>query len=214
MLSRLEVLHACVSAPEVLKAAPAHGFDLIVSNPPYIKTCEWQVLQPEVKTWESREALDGGEDGLDVVRMILSSSLSAGGTPSHEHGQARAAMEAELKLATSTNDHAANRLDCDVHSHSSSTLKACGAIWMELDVDQPVHLQEKMHNATASAGAWWSVGSENDTVIGNESEPDRTCVMGGGETIEVEAVFEDFTGRTRFCKLTKGYVQKEATECD
>jgi methylase of polypeptide subunit release factors len=212
VMSRLDVLHACVSAPEVLKAAPAHGFDLIVSNPPYIKTCEWQVLQPEVKTWESREALDGGEDGLDVVRMILSSSLAIEGRALQEHGQGRAVTGADVNLARSTNNRVANRLNCDVPScHSSSSgssgssiLDACGVIWMELDVDQPIYLQEKMQNA-ASAGAWWSISSETDTILRNENQPDSSmCVMGGREKIEVEAVFEDFTGRTRFCKLAKG----------
>lgn len=48
-------------------------FDLIVSNPPYVYTSEFQLLQPEVK-YEPRVALDGGRDGLDFYRRIIAES--------------------------------------------------------------------------------------------------------------------------------------------
>jgi release factor glutamine methyltransferase len=46
-------------------------FDLIVSNPPYIETEEIESLQPEVRDHEPRLALDGGGDGLEVIRRII-----------------------------------------------------------------------------------------------------------------------------------------------
>ena len=46
-------------------------FDLIVSNPPYIATAEFASLQPEVRDYEPRVALDGGPDGLDFYRSII-----------------------------------------------------------------------------------------------------------------------------------------------
>jgi len=46
-------------------------FDLIVSNPPYIPTADLAGLQPEVRDYEPREALDGGADGLDYYRCII-----------------------------------------------------------------------------------------------------------------------------------------------
>lgn len=46
-------------------------FDVIVSNPPYIPSCRIDALEPEVARYEPRLALDGGEDGMDVIIPIL-----------------------------------------------------------------------------------------------------------------------------------------------
>ncbi len=45
-------------------------FDLIVSNPPYIPSAEIDQLDPEVRDFEPRGALDGGPDGADFQRRI------------------------------------------------------------------------------------------------------------------------------------------------
>lgn len=45
-------------------------FDLIISNPPYIPSAEIAALQPEVRDFDPRVALDGGVDGLDFYRML------------------------------------------------------------------------------------------------------------------------------------------------
>ena len=52
----------------------AEPVDLIVANLPYIPTDRIATLQPEVRR-EPREALDGGPDGLDVIRRLLRQSL-------------------------------------------------------------------------------------------------------------------------------------------
>jgi release factor glutamine methyltransferase len=44
---------------------------LVVSNPPYIPAADIDGLAPEVRDWEPRQALDGGPDGLDVIRALL-----------------------------------------------------------------------------------------------------------------------------------------------
>jgi len=46
-------------------------FDLVVSNPPYIKTCEVKNLSQDIKKYEPRIALDGGNDGLDLIKKII-----------------------------------------------------------------------------------------------------------------------------------------------
>lgn len=46
------------------------SFSLIVSNPPYIPTGEIPTLQPEVKDYDPRVALEGGADGLDFYRLL------------------------------------------------------------------------------------------------------------------------------------------------
>ena len=45
-------------------------FDLIASNPPYITSAEISSLQPEVRDFDPKLALDGGVDGLDFYRRI------------------------------------------------------------------------------------------------------------------------------------------------
>ena len=45
-------------------------FDLLVSNPPYISSAEIETLDPEVKDFDPRGALDGGADGMDFYRRL------------------------------------------------------------------------------------------------------------------------------------------------
>jgi release factor glutamine methyltransferase len=47
-------------------------YDLIVSNPPYIPSAIIGTLEPEVKDYEPRRALDGGTDGLDFYKVLAS----------------------------------------------------------------------------------------------------------------------------------------------
>ncbi len=49
---------------------PAPLFDLIVTNPPYIKADDLLTLEPEVRDWEPELALSGGDSGLDSIERI------------------------------------------------------------------------------------------------------------------------------------------------
>ena len=46
-------------------------FDLIISNPPYIKSGDLGTLQTEIREWEPMNAVDGGIDGLDFYRKLI-----------------------------------------------------------------------------------------------------------------------------------------------
>ena len=50
---------------------PAGAADLVVANPPYLATPILPTLPGEVREWEPLAALDGGVDGLDVIRRLL-----------------------------------------------------------------------------------------------------------------------------------------------
>ena len=47
-----------------------HNFDVIVSNPPYIPSKEIRTLPKDIREYEPKNALDGGQDGLDFYRKI------------------------------------------------------------------------------------------------------------------------------------------------
>jgi release factor glutamine methyltransferase len=68
-------------------------FDLIISNPPYIASLEIETLDPEVRDFDPRLALDGGADGLFFYRMIAKSAatfLKADGKLMLEFGDGQA----------------------------------------------------------------------------------------------------------------------------
>lgn len=79
--------------------AAGQKFDLILSNPPYIATGEFPTLQPEVRDFEPRIALEGGKDGLDFYRRIAEDAprfLAPGGGLFLEVGETQAAIVSEL----------------------------------------------------------------------------------------------------------------------
>lgn len=74
-------------------------FEVIVSNPPYIRTDDIGELQREVRCYEPMEALDGGKDGLYFYRVIIkeaTSFLNKGGILAFETGYDQAAEIAVL----------------------------------------------------------------------------------------------------------------------
>ena len=77
---------------------PALRFEVIASNPPYVVSGLLSSLAPEVKDHEPRVALDGGEDGMNLVAKIIKEAadhLSQGGwlTVEMDPGQTLKAMD-------------------------------------------------------------------------------------------------------------------------
>lgn len=82
--SRIQFLHH-----DILKGMPLElpNPQIIVSNPPYIPTKDVEQLMTDVKDYEPRTALDGGEDGLDFYRRIIKDApLPKGGLLAFEIG--------------------------------------------------------------------------------------------------------------------------------
>ena len=74
-------------------------FDIIVSNPPYIKREVIDTLDKQVKDYEPYNALEGGEDGLDFYRQITKESidyLKQGGILAYEVGHDQAEDVSEI----------------------------------------------------------------------------------------------------------------------
>ena len=83
-------------------AALAGAFDLIVSNPPYIRRGEIATLMPEVGLYDPPRALDGGPDGLDGCRAIAADAsrlISPGGILVVELGAGQLAAARSLFTA-------------------------------------------------------------------------------------------------------------------
>ena len=72
--ANVEVDFRCVDLVSGLNELKA--IDLLVSNPPYVKSEDIQNLAPEVKDWDPVAALDGGPDGLDFYRRIFAETPS------------------------------------------------------------------------------------------------------------------------------------------
>ena len=90
LAKRVKLFHS-----DVLDAVPPAKYDLILSNPPYVPTRELRGLPAEFKN-EPRMALDGGPDGLDIIRKLLRQSrdrLQPHGVVVLEVGGLRAAMD-------------------------------------------------------------------------------------------------------------------------
>ena len=78
------------------------GFDVVLSNPPYIPSADIATLEPEVRDHEPRAALDGGTDGLDAYRALgtrITRLLRPGGRTVLEFGMGQAEPVAAIMRA-------------------------------------------------------------------------------------------------------------------
>ena len=92
--NNLDTRVMCIEADVTQKPPMLLGrFDLITCNAPYIPTAELKSLDPSVRDYEPCHALDGGEDGLDIIRPVISlwkSVLKDSGTIMLEIGEGQA----------------------------------------------------------------------------------------------------------------------------
>ncbi len=81
-----------------LPAAVRGRVDVLAANVPYVPTEEVRLLPPEARTYESRAALDGGPDGLDVLRRVAAAAphwLAPGGHLLTETSERQAPLAVE-----------------------------------------------------------------------------------------------------------------------
>ncbi|MBQ3265625.1 MAG: peptide chain release factor N(5)-glutamine methyltransferase [Ruminococcus sp.] len=88
-LHQADVKAICADLADCVSEFEDGSLDMIVSNPPYIRTDELPTLQSEVQ-YEPRLALDGGADGCDLYRLIVdlwTRKLKKGGCIAFEIGE-------------------------------------------------------------------------------------------------------------------------------
>ena len=101
-----------VLAGHLFDAVGEQRFELVVANPPYIPSGDIAALEPDIRDFEPRLALDGGADGLDIVRGIVDggrSRLEPGGVLALEIQHDQAVRTRELFEANGFTDIAVRR---------------------------------------------------------------------------------------------------------
>ena len=100
-------------------------FDVIVSNPPYVRCGDAHLEQGDLR-FEPRVALDGGADGLQAIRSVIwgaPAHLNAGGALLVEHGFDQAQAVAALFVDAGFQDI---RTDVDLQGHTRVTRGVAG----------------------------------------------------------------------------------------
>ena len=89
LVSRINAIHYGVmsriwlSNTDLLSSVKPSSLDVVVSNPPYVSRFDYDRLDKDVKDYEPRQALLGGDDGLDMTRQLIADAavvLKEGGS--------------------------------------------------------------------------------------------------------------------------------------
>ena len=94
-------------------ALPGQGVDLLIANLPYLTTAEVESGSGSL-AWEPRRALDGGPDGLDLLRRLiveLPTGLAGDGVALLEVGEGQAALVREMVAALPVNAAVTTQVD-------------------------------------------------------------------------------------------------------
>ena len=101
-VNRLSSRVICMQADATASPPMSMGqFDMIVSNPPYVRSADMKKLDPSVRDFEPSWALDGGKDGLKFYKAIIKywkSVLRPGGYLLFEVGEGQAESVKEMLL--------------------------------------------------------------------------------------------------------------------
>ena len=73
---KMKLNKKCKFIHKTIEKICGYKFDLIVSNPPYIASHQIKNLSKDIKQYEPRNALDGGNDGLDVIKKVIYKSTT------------------------------------------------------------------------------------------------------------------------------------------
>ena len=73
---KMKLNKKCKFVHKPIEKIYGYKFDLIVSNPPYIPVSQIKNLSKDIKQFEPRNALDGGNDGLDVIKKVIYKSTT------------------------------------------------------------------------------------------------------------------------------------------
>jgi len=148
---------------DLLATVAEHSLHLVVSNPPYVRSGDLAALPADIRLYEPKTALDGGPDGLAVIRRLLpqaARALRPGGSLVIEVGDgqaeavARPARDAGFSLVTVHKD--ISQKDRIVEATLPGALRASCA---DLDDEQASVVREALR-----AGA--VIGVPTDTVYG------------------------------------------------
>jgi release factor glutamine methyltransferase len=117
LTERVRLLRGDLFEP-VIQQLDVSQFDLIVCNPPYVSTAEYENLDKNIKDYEPESALLAGEDGMDVYRRIIEKVdefLKPGAALMLEIGYAQG--PAVTELLEQTGAFAEIKIEKDIHDN-------------------------------------------------------------------------------------------------
>ena len=114
---------------DVREGLPRGPFDLVVSNPPYVRAQEWEQLQPEVREWEPREALVDEGQTEAIVRAAVGVLRLGGSLVLEVHEEAAAGVRNAFE--------AAGYGDCRISPDLTARDRIVEGVLHDRDVHQP-----------------------------------------------------------------------------
>lgn len=102
---------------EPLPAELRHRVDVLTANVPYVPTAELELMPAEARLYEPRQSLDGGDDGLDILRKVAAAApewLAPGGSLLSETSERQAPKAVEVLAAAGLEPRVATSAEATV----------------------------------------------------------------------------------------------------